>query len=221
MVSLPMHQRISRRLRNWYCSRARDFPWRHERDPFRIFVAEMLLRKTRAEAVTPVYLKLVDRWSGPSQLAAADPSELAGLLRPLGLHNVRTNALIDAAAIMAERYAGLVPRDSVALQALPHAGRYVANATLCFAFGERRPVVDSNVARVFSRAFAATVPREIHKADEIWEFAYELLPSGALAVKQHNWALLDLGALLCIPRAPRCAACPIRSDCLHGRATLT
>ncbi|MFC1970894.1 hypothetical protein ACFLV0_03030 [Chloroflexota bacterium] len=173
---------------------------------------EVLLVRTRAEAVPPVAKTLLIRFPTPLALASADPCELENSLTPLGLFRKRAKALLGLSNRLLEEYGGEVPHDEVSLLSLPYVGRYAANAVLCFYFDLRRPVVDANVARVFSRYFAAPIPSgKLDANDDIWELARSLLPKNY--VKTYNWSLIDLGGTICRPRMPKCERCPIEDGC--------
>jgi len=137
-------------LLSWSESNLREYPWRKSDDSYRVLVAEILLQKTFADKVEPIYDEFVDRYPRLDALTEAKVEAVTSLLKPLGLQNVRAKALIDIANEYAD---GGIPDDKEALLELPYVGPYAANATLCFAFDERRPIVDANVVRVFNRAF--------------------------------------------------------------------
>lgn len=171
----------------------------------------MLLRKTAAPRVAIVVEQIWSAYPSAESLASAEQAELTARLRPLGLHRVRARALRESATVMVETYGGHPPRDRRALMRLPHAGRYVAAATRCFAFGEQEPVVDANVARIFERFFGLTAERQLHLVDDLWEFAEVLM--GATPARAWNFALLDFAALVCRSRSPCCVDCPVARRC--------
>ena len=184
-----------------------------------MFVSEFLLRKTRASQAEPVVMKIVQAYPTLESLAFADSTELSKMLHPTGLQNIRSRGLLRAANDLL-LMGGLERAPELnKLLSLAHVGRYVANAVLCFGFRERRAVVDANIARVFHRAFGFEMPREIQKADEIWEFANQLLPMRRF--QEFNWALFDFAAHYCVARAPKCDGCPLRKGCLFFEAHST
>lgn len=202
-----------RRLLAWYSHSNRDFCWRQETtSTFVILLAEFLLRKTRAESVDSALPAIVTRYPDVTALARADAGELARLLRPLGLQNLRAGALVAIAKSLIEHHDGRVPDQANELLSLPHIGRYAANAILCFAHRRNRAIVDANIARIYGRAFGLDVPAEIHKANELWSFAQQMLPRAGFRV--YNWAMLDLGGLVCRARRPLCHECPVSLMCL-------
>lgn len=199
-------------LTEWGKSNCREFPWREEaRSPYEVFIAEMLLRRTTAEAVEPVYREFLERYPDLSALSSADKDELAELLQPLGLHNKRAKALRDITSQLV--FSG-IPETEEKLLDLPHVGPYVANATLCFGYGKRRPIVDANVARIYSRVFGFDVMDEqLHEDNYLWDFAESLLP--AEDYQSYNLALLDFGAKLCTAQSPNCTSCFANDYCVY------
>jgi A/G-specific adenine glycosylase len=176
-----------------------------------MLVCEMLLRKTRAENVEPRAKILLRRYPTARKLALARLADLENIIRPLGLFRLRSRALRKTAKTIVKEHRGCIPRTIDELIQLSHVGRYAANAVVCFAYGQRLPIVDANIVRLFRRQFGIDEPVEIHRADEIWSFAESFLPR--MKFKEYNWALLDLGALICKPRNPLCNLCPVRIYC--------
>lgn len=198
-------------LLSWAESNLREYPWRATDDPYCVLVAEILLQKTFADKVEPIYDEFVAQYPDPETLADADVEEVASLLEPLGLQNVRARALIDIANEHVDRG---IPNDEEALLELPYVGPYAANATLCFAFDERRPIVDANVVRTYNRAFGRDhTPQD----EEAWEIAGQILPEDEY--QRFNLALLDFGAKVCTANAPSCLDCFFNDRCGYYRAT--
>jgi A/G-specific adenine glycosylase len=192
-------------LLDWSSGNLRDFPWRTTTDPYEVLLAEVLLQRTPAERVAPIYEEVVETYPDLQALAEADVAQLAELLQPLGLQNQRARALVEVGDRLADRG---VPDDEETLLDLPYVGKYAANATLCFAFGERRPIVDANVVRVYGRAF----DREFEATDdEAWDFAETLLPERG--VQQYNLSLLDFAASVCKSGNPACSTCFFIEKC--------
>ena len=202
-------------LAEWGENNRREFPWREEgRSPYEVFIAEMLLRRTSAEAVEPVYREFLDRYPDLNALSSADKEELAELLQPLGLHNNRAKALRDITSQLV--FSG-IPDTEEELLDLPHVGPYVANATLCFGYGQRRPIVDANVARIYSRVFDIDVMADqLHEDDYLWDFAESLLPEEEY--RGYNLALLDFGAAVCTSQSPSCPTCLANNMCEYYQA---
>jgi A/G-specific adenine glycosylase len=190
---------------------ARDLPWRRTREPYRIWLAEIMLQQTRVETVVPYYKRFLEAFPTMGDLAAAREDRVLKLWEGLGYYS-RARNLHRAAKEIVKRWGGEIPRTAAELESLPGIGRYTAGAVASIAFGERAPVVDGNVKRVLARVFAirdsidapATVGR-------LWEAAAVLLAPrdpGAF-----NQALMEHGARLCVPRHPRCGRCPVRQLC--------
>lgn len=199
-------------MASWPSSELRVFLWRTGNfSPFEILVTEMLLRKTRAESVEQVLPHLLSSFPDPSSFATAELETVEGILRPLGLHHIRAKALVQVSQVLVSKYGGSVPDKFEALMDLPHVGRYVANATLTFAFGQERPLVDGNFVRVFMRLFGTKRPVEVHKADDLWDLAADLVKGNE--PKHFWWAALDHGSLICTRGTPRCSVCPLNQVC--------
>ena len=215
MVDFSSEQRkrsFVRRLLAWGRQNRRDFPWRGERDPFRVLVAEILLQRSRGTTVAGVYESLFQRWPDAEHLAAADESEIADVIRPLGLTR-RAATLKRMASQVVE--AGGVPRSVDSMLRLAGVGRYSASATAASAFGREQPSVDGTSARVYRRVFELTGPRDSHVDDELWELVAEVSPKRG-AIREWNWAVLDLASLICLPKVPRCPECPVLDQCAYG-----
>ncbi len=211
-----------RRLLAWFEKNRRTFLWRRRRvTAWQVLVSEFFLRKTGAAKVDAVVRELLRTAPTPAALAAMRRAQIARLIRPLGLQNVRAKAIHEIARTVIRDHGGRVPRDPEALRALPHIGRYMVNAIRTVAFHDPQPLVDANIMRILNRVFGKRPAVEIHKADRLWNFAAQLLPRGdPERGKALNWALVDFGALVCTARSPRCAQCPMRRGCPGGRRHL-
>jgi A/G-specific adenine glycosylase len=209
-------EEIRSRLLAWYRANRRDLPWRRTQDPYRIWVSETMLQQTQVSTVIPYFERFVRRFPDVSALAAAPDEDLLAAWSGLGYYS-RARNLRAAAREVRERFAGRVPDDYDRFLELPGVGPYTAGAVMSIAFGEKRPVVDGNVARVLSRAFAlAGDPRSGPASARLWEIAGALVPEGAAS--DFNQALMELGALVCAPRSPSCLLCPLASACEAHRA---
>lgn len=175
----------------------------------------MLLRKTTAASVNKIAPLVFKKYGTPSKLAVANARALSKILQPLGLNKIRSKAMIGMAKVLIVWHKGRVPADYNSLYSLPHVGRYTANAVLCFGFDQRRPIVDSNIVRLFQRFFNTEKPVEVHKADKLWRIAEQLLPKRN--AKRFNSYLLDLAMTVCVPRNPNCSACPLTAACHYFR----
>lgn len=199
---------LQRNLLEWSRSNLRSFPWRESDSIFEVLVAEVLLQRTFAGKVQPVYKELLAQYPSPDELSKADVSELEQTLKPLGLQNIRASALAEIARRFNEDGD---PESEDELLSLPHVGRYGANATLCFAEDRPRAIVDSNVVRVYQRVFGFDWSGDRDKA--AWEFANLALPNEDH--RTFNLALLDLGAEICTPDSPSCEKCPLSNLCTY------
>lgn len=198
------------RLLSWWKGNKRIFPWRFTRDPYRVLLAAVLLRRTDARKVLPIYNCLLERYPSIEALARASAEELADVLKPLGLYNLRARELKDIASELTSKYGGRIPDDPEELMKIKGVGRYIASAVACFAYGKPVPVIDSLVARVISRLLGLEV-RTPYASREVLSAAEELIRCGP--AKDLNLALMDLAVAVCLPRNPRCLECPLRSFC--------
>lgn len=207
---------LRRSLLRWFAKARRNFYWREAQvSPFAVLLSEILLARTRAEAVEPVVRQLVGRFPEPADIAQAGISDIETILHPLGLHRTRARLIVKCAAHLVEHHRGEVPTDIESLMSLPYVGRYAASSVACVAFDKRVAVLDANVARVYQRLFALPALRvRITDAKHLWVLAERMIsPNSA---RDFNWAILDLGGLVCKARNPTCEICPLRRQCLTG-----
>ncbi|MFL5393830.1 MAG: A/G-specific adenine glycosylase, partial [Myxococcales bacterium] len=195
-------------LLDWFKASRRPLPWRREpRDPYRVWLSEVMLQQTRVAAMLPRYVAFVARFPTLEALARASLDEVVALFSGLGYYARARN--LHAAARAAAALGGL-PRSAAELEKLPGFGPYTAAAVASLAFGEQAALVDGNVARVLSR-----VLRIPGNAAEVraraWELAPSLLPEGRAG--EFNEAMMELGATVCTPRSPSCGACPLEGHC--------
>ena len=219
---------FQRRLLAWYAVHQRPLPWRRTRDPYKILVSEIMLQQTQVDRVIPKYRQFLRRYPTVGALARARAPELRKLWYPLG-YNVRPLRLRRIAQRAMEEHAGRIPATYDGLLAMEGIGRYTAGAVLSFAFNQDAPIVDTNVARVLSRYFGlagrrrpSTRLRAASRAAvegrrppaarrDLWALAQAVIPPGqGYAINQ---AMMDLGAMVCAARRPRCPACPLRRSC--------
>ena len=195
-------------LLNWYDLHRRMLPWRGTRDPYRIWLSEIMLQQTRTETVARYYQRFLAAFPTVGDLAHADEDAVLKLWEGLGYYS-RARNLHAAAKRVADEMRGRFPGTSTGLRALPGVGPYAANAIASIAFDECAPALDGNQARVLSRVLAHESPLKT---------PFDLLePASALISRQrpgdYNQALMDLGASICTPKAPRCGDCPIAAFC--------
>lgn len=206
---------ISDKLLAWYGEHARDLPWRRSRDPYAIWVAEIMLQQTRVEAALPYYRAFMDRFPTVQALAAASQQEVLRLWEGMGYY-ARARNLHRAAQIVVEQHGGQLPSDRAQLMALPGVGEYTASALRSFAFGADELALEGNLRRVLARLFEMQLdPRSPSGERELRRLGESILPRGRSS--QFNQALMDLGAGICTPRSPRCDQCPLRENCLAYR----
>jgi A/G-specific adenine glycosylase len=198
-------------LTSWYEDERRNLPWRVDRDPYRILVSELMLVQTTVAAVVPYFERFLRRFPNVRSLAAADEGEVVKEWEGLGYYR-RARQLHAAARMIVREHAGIMPDDPTAVRALPGVGRYVAGAILSFAFDRPEPIVEANSQRVLARLLAIEDDLKTATARKrIWEAAEQLVPSPGAGV--FNQALMELGALVCTVREPRCLVCPVSGFC--------
>jgi A/G-specific adenine glycosylase len=210
---------LPRRLEGFFSdferAHGRKFPWRSRgTSGYRMLVAEVLLRQTRAEDVVEVWRTLIAKYPTPAALARARLDVLRRILRPLGLNRQRAIALKRISETIVREFKGRVPSTLESLLSIPHVGLYAACALLCFKFGVPTPIVDSNILRVFGRLTGQDLGRDLRRNHDAWSLAWSILP-GKYA-RTHNYGLLDFSALLCRPKAPLCDRCSLRRSCDYG-----
>ena len=189
--------------------------WRETRDPYRIWVSEIMLQQTRVETVGPYYERFLGRFPDVRSLAAARPDDVMKAWEGLGYY-ARARNLHRAARIVSERYGGRIPRRVEDLSGLPGIGRSTAGAIAAIAFGADSPVLDANARRVVARLFGVGGdPRTAAVLENLWDLSARLVTRGK--GRDTALAVMDLGATVCLPRAPRCAGCPLRICCTAFR----
>jgi A/G-specific adenine glycosylase len=215
-----MKNDISRLILKWYDHNARRLPWRGVNDPYAVWVSEIMLQQTRVETVIPYYLRWMERYPDVQTLAADTEQEVLRMWEGLGYYS-RARHLWQAAGILVNKFNAQLPRDPSALESLPGVGRYTAGAIASMAFGADAPALDGNIKRILARVFDIEHPIDSSAGSKrLWELAAELLPHGRAG--DHNQALMDLGALICLPKGPLCVDCPLAKTCLsyrQGRVT--
>ncbi|WP_123043372.1 A/G-specific adenine glycosylase [Cohnella candidum] len=202
----------------WYRRERRDLPWRRSRDPYHIWVSEIMLQQTRVDTVIPYFERFMARFPTVGSLAEAPEADVLKAWEGLGYYS-RARNLQAAARQVAELHGGAVPRDKAAVSALKGVGPYTAGAILSIAYDLPEPAVDGNVMRVLSRFY--NLDDDIAKPSVrvgMERLAQELIPEGEAS--SFNQALMELGALVCTPRSPGCLSCPVMEHCagrLAGR----
>ena len=207
-----------RRLLAWFDRHRRDLPWRADRDPYRIWVSEVMLQQTTVAAVVPYFERFVAAFPTLAALAAADEQDVLKLWAGLGYYR-RARHLHAAARQLAADHAGGLPDDPAVWAGLPGVGRYILGAVLSQAFDRKLPIVEANSLRVLARLFGyRDDPREGPGKAWVWRAAAAVLPEKRAG--DFNQALMELGALVCKPDGPRCGACPLAGVCEANRLGL-
>lgn len=204
-------KRITTRLLEWYRAEARDLPWRRTNDPYAIWISEAMLQQTRVETVIDYWRRFLERLPTVEDLASAEEDVVLALWSGLGYYR-RARSLHAAARRIVHEHDGRFPSDPEAAAELPGVGPYTVGAVLSIAYDVSLPLVDGNVERVFSRLFAieaAAASPGLKRAS--WELAELFVPTERAG--EWNQALMELGAVVCTPRAPRCLLCPLSRSC--------
>lgn len=213
LPGLPRLRALHERVLTWYDVAARDLPWRRpDCSPWGVFVSEVMLQQTPVARVEPAWRDWLERWPTPADLAAAAPGDAVRAWGRLGYPR-RALRLHAAAAAMVAEHGGAVPATEAALRTLPGVGAYTAAAVAAFAFGARTAVVDTNVRRVQARLVTGSaLPHPTLTAAES-ALAATLLPADPATSARWNVAVMELGALACTARSPRCGSCPVAGSC--------
>ena len=209
-------------LLSWFDGNRREFPWREglPRNPYHVWIAEIMLQQTRTEAVRPYFMSWLSRFPTIASLAAADEADVLHAWQGLGYYS-RARNIRRAAEILVSEYGGEMPRDIEKIRALPGIGDYTAGAIASIAFGVPAPAVDGNVLRAFSRLYALEEDVTSGAAKRrVTALVSEVIPP--VRPGDFHEALMDLGAEICIPKTPRCRDCPLVDFCAarkEGRET--
>ncbi len=198
-------------LLQWFQGEARDLPWRRTKDPYKVWISEILLQQTRVDQGLPYYLRFIEAFPTVADLATATDDRVLKLWEGLGYYT-RARNLHKAARIVVDEYGGKLPQNAELLALLPGIGRYTAGAIASIAFGERVPVVDGNVKRVLSRLFNLDACIDDPETErDLWGLAETLVPQKSPG--DFNQSMMELGARICTPRKPACDSCPVRAWC--------
>lgn len=205
----------TQRLLDWFERYQRRMPWRDTPHPYHVWLSEVMLQQTQVETVMPYFQRFIRSFPDVHSLAAADQQEVLKLWEGLGYYS-RARNLHKAAQLVVERYGGVLPHDAQTLQTIPGFGSYTAAAVSSIAFGQPIPVVDGNVLRVFCRFWG--IDTDIRQPRVKTDLRVRLQPYVETAPPaMFNQAIMELGALLCRPQSPRCAVCPLATDCVAYR----
>jgi len=214
MADLPVDQHLvtvaREELLRWYRGHARDFPWRRTRDPYAIWVSEIMLQQTTTQVVEPYFRRFLERFPTLECLASADESDVLKLWEGLGYYR-RAQNLHKTARILHTEFDGQFPRDPAVLMRLPGIGRYTAGAILSLAFNQCVPILEANTRRVFRRWLGASSDGTPVADRALWQVAEMFL--APRQARRINLALMDVGSVVCLPKAPLCERCPLKSTC--------
>lgn len=201
-----------RAITRWGKENLREFPWRGRVTPYKIFIAEVLLKRTTSTAAKKVYSGFLRKFPTIGSLASSKRKEIERELIVLGLYRQRSAGLKGAAAYILKKHGGRIPTRYEELIKVPHVGQYTAGAVLSFGFGKPAPIVDSNVRRVVNRVFFDVLTKKTTDK-KVRDFL-----SGIVPKKDHkifNWGLLDLGSLVCSYQFQKCKECPVAGICYY------
>ena len=211
----PRIRRVARRLVEFHANCRRSFPWRRQPTPYSVAIAEVLLQRTRAEAVVPTHSYLLKYYPTPKQLSRAPVRLLERALRPLGLWRKRARQLVGLGTALARHGVGeLADRENSVR--FPAVGTYAASAIACFAFGRAVGIVDANTRRIFTRVFG--LPRLEPRA-RFYQTLADSIAKCSSSPAAANYALLDIGALYC-QSIPKCHLCPLERVCDYAKRTI-
>jgi len=212
--------RFRRKLLAWWARAARDLPWRNTRDPYRVLVSEFMLQQTQVARVAEYYPRFIERFPDLETLARAKPRAVREQWDGLGYY-ARARNLHALAKDVTRRHDATLPSDPEELIKLPGVGRYTAGAVASFAYEKPVPAVDTNVNRVLRRVFFDRATRNVQRATKVWELARTLVPKNGKRAWRFNQAIMELGALICVARRPKCPECPVRTVCRTGKSRRT
>src|SRR6185436_3645748 len=217
-LTTAQKQSLRRRLLAWYTKHARDLPWRKSRDPYRVWLSEIMLQQTQVATVKDYFERFTCAFPDVESLAAAEETDVLRLWEGLGYYR-RARQLHAAAKKVVAEYSGKFPDEAEDLQQLPGIGRYTAGAIASIAFGRRSPILEANTIRLLSRLVGYRGdPQSSAGQRVLWAVAEEILPQKKVA--PFNQALMELGSLICTPSEPKCDACPLSNVCRARAAGL-
>jgi len=213
-----MNATLHEKLLGWYRVHGRDLPWRRSKDPYAIWISEVMLQQTRVETVIPYYTRWMEQFPNIQTLARATTDQVLSLWEGLGYYR-RAHNLRKAALMILEEFHAAIPDQLAELERLPGVGAYTAAAIAALAFNVDVLALDGNLRRVIARLIDLEVdPRRRQGELLIYAWADKAMPSGQAG--EFNQALMDLGAMICTPRKPQCGSCPLMQDCLaYARGT--
>jgi A/G-specific adenine glycosylase len=198
----------------WYEKNGEFYPWRTEKDPFKILLSEILLRKTDRKKVAVVYPKISEYFGSPIKIVNTDIEKLEEFLKPLGLYKERALQLKQGAEFILNKFDGRIPENLNDLLKIPGVGKYTANAVLCFAYKKNVPLIDANLIRILKRFFNLTPNKSRERDDPMfWKFINDTIPTDN--IKEFYYGILDFSNQICRPKNPKCAECPLITFCSY------
>lgn len=207
--------KLAKLLLQWSQKNSPEYPWRKTSDPYKIMISEMLLRRTRASNVIPVYKTLIKKFPNIESLQKSSVREIEKIIRSLGIKS-RSSKIRSTAQTIARKYPDSFPSEEKELKNVLGSGsNYTINTIRCFAYDQNVPIFDVNVQRIFERIFSIDFGKDAHKKKDSWKTVSYALPQKN--VKQFNWALLDLGKEICVHSTPKCEKCPLKTICDYGK----
>ncbi len=215
-VQLPISiEEFASRLLEWYARHKRDLPWRRQPEPYRVLLSEFMLQQTQVKTVLPYYERFLQAYPTLEDLARSEESEVLAAWSGLGYYN-RARNLHRTAQLICEKHDGTLPREYGQVLELPGVGRYTAGALLSIAYGEPLPILDGNIQRLFARYLKIRKNLTGSGAEPLWDLLSRMVqePFVGERVSDFNQALMEIGALVCTSKNPRCSECPFGESCL-------
>jgi A/G-specific adenine glycosylase len=205
-------KKLQKKLLYWFQENARDLPWRKTYSPYHVWISEIMLQQTQMDRVVNYFTRWMKRLPDIASVAASGEEEILKLWEGLGYYSRALN-IIRTARILVEQHNGKLPPEYKSLLVLPGIGKYTAGAIMSIAFNKEYVIIDANIERVFARLFDISEPVKNKNGHAfISDKAGELMPQGK--AREYNQALMELGALVCLPKNPRCRICPVNDNCL-------
>ena len=214
---IKLHK-FRRTLFSWYSKEGRNFPWRKKSaSNYEVILAEVFLQRTRAETVEVFFREFSRKYPSWKTLSKLSESRLGNILRPIGLWRRRASSLKLLAKAMSQRN-GRFPKTREEIEELPGVGQYIANAVQLFCHGECKPLLDVNMARVLERVFKPRMFADIRYDPHLQSLSHAIVK--CKRSKELNWAILDLGAKVCVSKTPHCIICPLKGMCNYAKNNL-
>lgn len=210
-ISNDLKERFQKEISKWANENLINYPWRNKRTPYKVLICEILLTRTKASQVDPVFRKFLKKYPNLDTFIKAKLKDIEDLIKSLGLL-FRASRLKELANQLENEFNRQIPDNFNDLKALKGIGDYGANAILCFGYGKKKPLLDSNFIRIYERFFNITSKTKTPKTDKfLWRFSESLLPHEGYV--QFNYGILDFGGNICLSKNPKCSDCPLNIDC--------